>query len=174
MNLSLRFGLWAGFLSMLYISLIFVTDKILLIKGWENITWLIIFVVMIFGSIKMRDQSKKKFVSFRPLLQFNFRVFLLAYLLKYVLIIGLFSADTELKNMAKEHELTMVRQELEKEFADQIKSQREENINRQIKAYESGGFGPRVLDLGLLIHLVGGFVLSAMVAGVIRRDEPEY
>ena len=164
MNLSLRFGLWAGFLSMLYISLLFVTDKILLIRGWENITWLIIFTIMIIASIKMRDHSKKKFVSFKPLLQLNFRIFILAYLLKYILIIGMFNIDNELQTMVKEHELTMVRQELEKEFADQIKSQREENINRQIEEYESRGFGPTIMDLGLLELSDNTQIKSASVA----------
>lgn len=173
MNPSLRFGLWAGLTAVLYISLLYVTDKILLLKGWENITWLIIAIVMVIASVLTRNRGKNGFRSFRPLLQLNFSVFLIAYILKFAFIFGLFAVDTELKSMAKEREMAIVREIYENKFKDQVKSQREENIDRALNEYAKGGFGPN-LSLTALTPLFGGFLLSLCVAGMVQRDEPNY
>lgn len=166
--LPLRYGIVGGLGLIAYLAALYFIDKTLLVEGWEKITWLLLLGLMIAVAVARRRQEKDAFIPFRPLLQTTYQTFIIAYLMKFFAIYVLFRyVDAELMEMARLAEIQIVIEMRNPDVTDLV-------FEKQLEAYKTGDFGPRLFDLGVMLELIFGAILAAITSSILRRDSPYY
>lgn len=191
MTRSTRLGLMAGFLAMMFITILYVLDPHLLVDGYERLT-LLLFVLTIVYAIQQERRTSltvqkiedlhqktdtseeiddsKDFASFSELFRIGFRTYSIAYFIKFAFVYFLFNYyDPSLIDLVRDASV-----EVYKNFQD-FSSDTQEIIEQKIAKYKEGEFGPSLRDpMGILIELlIGGFV-AFITALFFKRDRPEY
>lgn len=191
MDRSTRLGLMAGFLAMIFITILYLINPILLIDGYERLTLLLFGGAIIYGAQQKRQNnlsvrkiealltvSKKEnsrdtsgdFASFGLLLQLGFRTYVIAFFIKFSFIYFLFNYyDPNLIEMVKDAsvQVYMEHQDFSKDT--------EEIIQQKIARYKEGHFGPSLRDfLGIGIEIIIGFIMAFVTAFVFKREQPDY
>lgn len=184
-----RLGLMAGFLAILYVTILYVSKPSLLVTGYERVTLLIFIGTVIYGMTRMRStalnanslqdlameedsllDTSNDFRSFSELLQAGFRIYFIAFILKFSFIYLLFHYyDPSL--------IDLVREESVRIFIEQsnFETDTQEIFEQRVAQYRQGEFGPSLKDiLGILIELVIGFIVAAVLALFFKRDQPDY
>lgn len=185
-----RIGLMAGFLAMLYVTVLYISDPIMLVTGYERVTLLIFVGAMLYGMIQLRptelnarslqdlvvedgDKSvdiSHDFRSFSELLQAGFRIYFIGFLLKFTFIYLLFHYyDPSLIDLAREESVRIFMEQ------SNIENDTQEMLEQRLAQYRQGEFGPSLKDvLGIFIELVMGFIVAAVMALFFKRDQPDY
>lgn len=180
----------AGFLAILYITILYISEPLFLVTGYERVTLLIFIGAVIYGMARMRStalnanslqdlatieapvsvDTSNDFCSFSELLQSGFRIYFIAFILKFSFIYLLFHYyDPSL--------IDLVREESVRIFIEQsnFENDTQEIFEQRIARYRQGEFGPSLKDvLGILIELVIGFIVAAVLALFFKRDQPDY
>lgn len=193
MEQSTRLGLLSGFLSMIFLTFLYLTDPSLLLS-YERLTLLIIATAMLYVMLKRRqsnlvvrnlselqaanattDDSKKinenqEFAGFPELLRMGFRTYVIAYMIKFTFVYFLFNYyDPSLIEMVRDASTKVYLQ-----YQDFSKDT-EEIIQQRVAQYRSGEFGPSLTDfLGIALELLIGFVMAFIFARLLRREQPNY
>ncbi len=189
MTRSTRLGVMAGFLSMMFITLLYVIDPTLLVDGYERFT-LLLFVLTVIYAIQQERQTtltvrsiedlKEKhpekiddsgdFASFGELLQIGFRTYAIAYFIKFAFVYFLFNYyDPTLIELVRDASV-----EVYKNFQD-FSNDTQEIIEQKIAKYREGEFGPSLRDpIGILIELLIGLLVAFVTALFFKRDRPDY
>lgn len=168
MKNSILFGLLGGFSSMAILALLYVYDKNFLLSGYEKITWGVILVAMFIAILRDRNSQKEQFIPFYEALKTGFQTFVIAYLIKFAFTYILFSFfDPSLLDMAREKAVEIFTAHREAQEAEEIFQQR-------LAAFRNGYFGPRIFDIGVMLEIIAGFVLSLLTAALLRREAPDY
>lgn len=190
MTKSTRLGLMAGFLAMIFITILYVVDPTLLVDGYERLT-LLLFVLTIVYAIQQERETNlsvrkiedlqpskgteeiddsKDFASFGELLRTGFRTYSIAYFIKFTFVYFLFNYyDPSLIELVRDASV-----EVYKTFQD-FSSDTQEIIEQKIAKYREGEFGPSLRDpIGILIELFIGLFVSFITALFFKRDRPEY
>jgi len=162
-------GVIGGIIAIGYLFTLYSMDKQLLISGWEKVTWLVTLILMCVGAVLYRKKQTEGFLSMRPTLNAVFKIFIIAYLMKYIFVYLLYHyIDTSLIEMAKEVEMEILRSTKPPEMTDMVFAQ-------QLEEYEKGGgFGPSLFGIGIMFEIVMGFLLSLAIANLFKLDRPEY
>ncbi|MBL4649536.1 MAG: DUF4199 domain-containing protein [Aureispira sp.] len=191
MTRSTRLGLMAGFLAMMFISILYVMDPTLLVDGYERLTLLLFVLTIIYAIQEERKTSltvrkigdlqqttdvtekiddSKDFASFGELLQIGFKTYVIAYFIKFFFVYFLFNYyDPSLIGLVRDASV-----EVYKSFQD-FSSDTQEIIEQKIAKYKEGEFGPSLRDpIGIVIELLIGFFVAFMTALFFKRDRPEY
>lgn len=191
MTRSTRLGLMAGFLAMMFISILYVVDPTLLVDGYERFT-LLLFVLTIVYAIKEERKTSltvrkigeiqqttnvtaeiddsKDFASFAELLRIGFKTYAIAYFIKFFFVYFLFNYyDPSLIELVRDASV-----EVYKNFQD-FSSDTQEIIEQKIAKYKEGDFGPSLRDpIGIVIELLIGLFVAFVTALFFKRDRPEY
>lgn len=171
-DIRIRYGLFAGFLAMAYSSIIYTVDKKLLLEGYAAGTWLIMTVFMVLAGLHARRRTEGQFMSFRPLLQVIFPVFLIGELMLSFFRYYLYSSyDTSFAELVKQKQL--------KEFIESAQANPDLTdiaLQEQIKQFQASDFIPTLASTlqGYVIYSIGGFVIACIVAGLLHRQRPNY
>lgn len=162
-------GTIGGLIAVGYVFTLYSIDHELLITGWEKMTWLMTLILMCLGAFLYRRKQTEGFISMRPTLSAVFKIFIIAYLMKYIFVYLLYHhIDPSLIEMAKEVEMEILRSTKPQEMTDMVFAQ-------QLEEYEKGGgFGPSLFGIGIMFEIVMGFLLSLAVANLFKLDKPEY
>ena len=190
MTRSTRLGLMAGFLSMMFISLLYVMDPVFLVNGYERLTLLLFVLTIVYAIQQERKTSltvrkiedlketaattevddSEDFASFGELLQIGFRTYVIAYFMKFAFVYFLFNYyDPSLIELVRDASV-----EVYKSFQD-FSSDTQEMIEQKIAKYKEGEFGPSLRDpIGLVMELLIGLFVAFMTALFYKRDRPEY
>lgn len=187
MTKSTQLGMMAGFLSMMLITVLYLSDPHLLVDGYERLTLLIFAGTVIYGisqarttnltakkmedllaANKVNDESTD-FAPFAELLRLGFRIYVIAFFIKFLFVYFLFNYyDTSLIEMVKD---AYVKVFIEHKNPDET----EAIFQQRLAAFKEGTFGPQLTDLlGIGIELIVGFVISFVTALFFRRDQPDY
>lgn len=180
-----------GFLSMMFISLLYVIDATLLVDGYERLTLLFFALAIVYAIQQERKTSltvrriedlqqagealdgiddSKDFASFGELLRIGFKTYVIAYFMKFFFVYFLFNYyDPSLIDMVRDASV-----EVYKSFQD-FSSDTQEMVEQKIAKYKEGEFGPSLRDpIGILIELLIGLFVAFMTALFFKRDRPEY
>lgn len=190
MTRSTRLGLMAGFLAMMFITLLYVIDPILLVDGYERLTLLLFALTIVYAIQQERKTSltvrkigdlqeaasteeiddSEDFASFGELLQIGFRTYVIAYFIKFTFVYFLFNYyDPSLIDMVRDASV-----EVYKSFQD-FSTDTQEMVEQKIANYKKGEFGPSLRDpIGIVIELLIGLFVAFMTALFFKRDRPEY
>ena len=159
----LKYGATAGIAAVFFVSCLYNYQPRLLVEGYENINWLFILIAMFMASFAYI--KKRKFAATPPLLKLNFQTFIIAYLVKYVFILALFYTDDNLVNLVNEAQLQIYLSQKDNNLPEEIFQQQLANF-KQMQSHTG------IFDfLGLIIHLLMGFILSLSLAFVMKREE---
>lgn len=188
MTRSTRLGLMAGFLAMMFITILYVVDPTLLVDGYERLTLLLFILTIVYAIQQERSTSltarkiedlktgaeevddSKDFASFGELLRIGFRTYSIAYFMKFTFVYFLFNYyDPSLIELVRDASV-----EVYKSFQD-FSSDTQEIIEQKIAKYKEGEFGPSLRDpFGIIIELMIGLFVSFITALFFKRDRPEY
>lgn len=185
-----RIGVMAGLLAILYITVLYVTDQTLLVVGYERVTLLIFTGAVIYGVAQLRPtqlkarslqelaqaeninaaHAEQEFKSFGELLQGGFRIYFIAFLMKFIFVYLLFHYyDPSLIDLVREESVRIYMEQ--SDFSNDT----QEVIEQKIAFYREGEFGPSLTDvLGLILELLLGFVVAFFTALLLKRDRPDY
>ncbi len=167
-NSKVLFGLLGGFASMALIASLYVTNKTFLLQGYEKFTWVLILAAMIAAVMRERAQEEHQFIGLYEALRSAFQTFVLAYLVKFVFIYILFNfIDPSLLDLAREKAVDIFTAHRNPDEAEQI-------FQERLAAFRQGYFGPRLFDIGVMLEIIGGFVLALIVAFFLKREAPDY
>jgi Protein of unknown function (DUF4199) len=159
----LKYGATAGLFCVAFVTCLYYYSPRLLVEGYENINWLFIFAAMITASLAYLKQEK--FATTQSLLKINFQTFAVAYLCKYVLIISLFYMDESLMDMVREIQLKFY-------LAQRDQNLPEEIFQQQLAQFQQMQKDSPIFDLlGLIIHFLMGFILSLLLAFIMKKEE---
>ena len=185
---STRLGLMSGFMAMLLVTFLYVTDPLWLVAGYERLTLLIFFGAIIYGVRQERQTNfstsnihdlvdlkaeegdeSKDFAPFGKLLKLGFRTFVIGFFIKYFFIYYLFNYyDPNLVEMVKE---AYVKVFLEYRDATQT----EEIFQQDLARFKAGNFGPSLTNfLGIGMELIVGFLMAFFTAIFFKREQPGY
>ncbi|MCH2020951.1 MAG: DUF4199 domain-containing protein [Saprospiraceae bacterium] len=188
MRLSTRLGLMGGFLSMLFITILYITNSNLLIIGYERFTLLIFLATMVYGVLQQRQtnlspnkiedllghQEMQKvynndFASFGELLKLGFKIYVIGFFIRFLFIYFLFNYyDTQLIEMYKE-----VNERIFIEFKNPKDT--ELIFQQKLNDYRAGNFAPSFKNfLGIAIELIIGFIMAFFIALLFNRNQPDY
>ncbi|MCP4440312.1 MAG: DUF4199 domain-containing protein [Aureispira sp.] len=170
MNNGFRFGLWAAVLSVLYITVLYVSAPTYLITGYERLTLLIFLVLMGIAAYTEREQRPDGFIEFGELLKMTFRVYVIGFFAKFLFIYVLFNyIDTDMIELVKD---AQVRIFIENKGIDVP----EEIFQQKLKLFiESTHFGPTLLDfLGISLEIIVGAIFAGTISFFFKREAPEY
>lgn len=188
MTRSTRLGLMAGFLSTIFITLLYVMDPTLLVDGYERLTLLLFALTIVYAIQQERQTSlrvhkiedlkhegvavddSKDFASFAELLQIGFRTYVIAFFIKFIFVYFLFNYyDPSLIELVRDASV-----EVYKSFQD-FSNDTQEMIEQKIAKYKEGEFGPSLRDpIGIVIELLIGFFIAFITALFFKRDRPDY
>ena len=168
MNNKVLFGLLGGFASMALLASLYVTNKEFLLAGYEKFTWLLILGAMIIAVIRERGSEEHQFIGFYEAMRAAFQTFILAYLVKFAFTYILFNfIDPALLDIAKEKAVEIF-------IAHKNPEETEKIFEQRLEAFKDGYFGPSLFEIGLMLEIIVGFVVSAAVAFFLKREKPEY
>jgi hypothetical protein len=168
MNRGIIYGLIAGFLTCGFLSTLYTNNPINILLGYEKFSWLIIVALMITGVLMERNSQSEKFIDFNAALKNAFKIFIIAYLIKFIFIYLLFNYfDPKLLEMAKDTAVKIFVDHRDPDMTEEI-------FQQQLKAFRNGYFGPRLFDVGIMLEIIIGFVISLLSAIILRREKPEF
>lgn len=183
-----QLGLMSGFLAMLFITVLYIYNPHSLIDGYERLTLLIFFGTMIYAVVQRRqtnlsaskiedlleDEAKGKdesqdFASFGELLQLGFRIYVIAFFLKFLFVYFLFNFyDPSLVEMVKDANVELFMQHKDPSETEAI-------FQAKLAQFKEGEFGPQLTDImGISMELIVGFLMAFILALIFRREQPEY
>jgi hypothetical protein len=168
MNTGIFYGLLAGFICTAFLSVLYFIDFHFIITGFEKLSWIVIFIFLFLGLNKERNSRAEQFIAFNEALKVSFQIFTIAYLVKFVFIYCLFNYyDSKLLDIAKETAVKIFIEHRNQDIPEEI-------FQQQVTEFGKGYFGPRLFDIGIMLELVAGFVLSLVAAYIMKREKPDY
>ena len=160
-------------------------DSTLLLQGYQQWDWLWASLFLIWAGRDYRAAQgpplpnhtrdlllaqtpvMDSFVTGQSLLKVLFPSFALAFLAKFSFIYTLFHYwDTNLLQIAKEKAIQIF-------IAHRDEQQPEAVFEQQLEAFKQQDFGPVFDFLGLSLFLLGGFLLSFILAQLLKRERPD-
>ena len=188
-KISVRIGLMTGFISTLYITILYLANPTLLVDGYERLTLVLFFGAVVYTVYQIRPTTLAKqsledlaqgnhevgahqedFKSFGELLQAGFRTYFIAFWIKFAFVYFLFNYyDPSLVEMVRDASTEIFKNTMD--FSDDT----QEIIEQRIANYRAGEFGPSLRDpLGLIIELLIGFFMAFLTALFMKREQPDY
>ena len=159
-------GLISGLLVCLYLFLLYQLDKNLLFSGYEKLFWVFTSFFMIFSIQYQRKHFFEHFIGFRDALKIVFRIFIISFILKFVFVYLLFNfIDNELIQISKQQAIDIFIQYKNPEIPDHL-------FKEQVAAFSKGNFAPTFFEIGLFFEIMAGFILSALISFIYKREKP--
>jgi hypothetical protein len=168
MNTGVLYGLLAGFICTAFLSLLYFIDFQNILTGYEKLSWFVILVFLFLGLNRERSLKEDKFLAFNDALKVSYQIFTLAYVVKFIFIYSLFNFyDTKLLEIARETAIKIFIEHKNQDIPEEI-------FEQQVTEFGKGYFGPRFFDIGIMLELVAGFILSLIAAYIMKREKPDY
>lgn len=166
MNASiLKFGIGAGVMTAIYILVFYSVDKALIFNPWVSWSSLIIYIAaMLKATLNARAENEGLF-SFREGLRPAFGVYVLASITYFIFNYVLYNyINPDLPEIQREIMVQQAADVAEKlgrpELQEQMENIKAEDLRVSIKNS----------SLGFMLSLMGGFVLSSIIALATKRD----
>jgi hypothetical protein len=168
MKTAIIYGLVTGLLTMSFIVGIYLNQPLNLLSGIEKFSWLFLFAGMILGVWRERSLNNEPFISLQEALRSAFQIFIIAYLIKFLVIYILFNyVNPTLSEHAKEIAVKIFVEHRNNEIPQEI-------FDQQLESFKKGYFGPRIFDIGVMLEIILGFVVALITAFLIKREKPEF
>ncbi len=188
MKNSTRVGIMAGFMAILLITIFDVASPKSLVEGWTWLTQLIYFGAIVYGLNNMRETSivatnikelskteevdtSNDFIGLSELVSTGFRIYFIGFIMTFLYVYVLFNyIDPSLVDLVEEATVRLNIELKNPAVPDEI-------FQGQIKALREEDFSPKLTDFFSAIsffQLGLGFVVSFIVALVLRREKPAY
>lgn len=163
MSTPVRYGLMSGFLSMFFLTLLYVVDKNLMVSPWHQVAWLILIVAMYLAAFQER-KNQGGYIHQKDALRAAFVVFLLgsALVAMYDYLMPAFF-DPTLVDLAKANELRLFDAEQGRMTTDEFYTRRREIELRQ------GGPGFFNSLFIYIFFTIFGFLAAGIISFVVRR-----
>lgn len=162
---SLRYGLIAGIGTVAYLLLFYFISPRLMLSSWVMWGSMIIFIAaMVVACLQERAQMDRRY-TFRSALRSAFLVYVIASAIYYLFYFLLFNViDPDLVELQR----ALILENLE-HYGNVLG---EDNVEEMIRRYQEEDlqvtFGNTVLDFAW--GLIGGFIISLVVAGAIHNS----
>jgi len=181
-------GLMAGFLSILLITMLYVSDPTLLVKGYVWLKQFVFFGAMAYGMSQLRDTSistsnlsslkstadadtSKDFIGLVELLGAGFKIYLIGYLFTFLYIYLLFNfIDPSLVELVKDGTVKIAIETRDPSITEEIFQQKIQQLREQ-------DFSPSITDflsVMSMVELLIGFVMAFVLALFFQREKPNY
>lgn len=168
MKASIIYGLVTGLICMSFVVGIYLNKPLNLLTGVEKLSWLFLFAGMLMGTWRERSLRSEPFLSFQETLKSAFQIFIIAYLIKFLVVYILFNyVDPSLSEHAREIAVRIFKEHRNQEIPQEI-------FEQQLEAFRKGYFGPRIFDIGIMLEIIIGFVAALITAFLIKREKPEF
>jgi hypothetical protein len=169
-NPGLKYGFLGGAAVVFYFAILYFVKKELFLNTW--LYWASMAIYLLFMWRAAKEDCAEKGVSrdFREILRTPFVVFLLTNLLFWLFWYTLHLADPELLKMEAAMQMDFLKQQLE---AGTGSHEQNNQIREQIQLLEKEGMALGMGDVFLQMGrgALGGFVLSAGIAAILRSDK---
>lgn len=170
LNLTIKWGLITGIISIVYTLILYIAGPTLLAGGWVYLSLLIIIIMMSLGvAEKRREQGGS--ISLSEGLLTAFLIFFFSQFLSSIFTYLLYTViDPELPAIIKEEVINNTYSMMEKFGLE------EEEIEKQLSRISEEDFSPTIgkTILNFMIFCVLGLVLSLIVGAIMKRKRPVF
>jgi hypothetical protein len=168
MKASVLYGLVSGLLVTAFIVGIYLNEPLNLLTGVEKFSWIFIFIGMLIGTWRERSMRPEPFINFQEALKTAFQIFVMAYLIKFLVIYIIFNyAHPALLDSARDIAVKIFIEHRNQEIPQEI-------FDQQLESYRKGYFGPRIFDIGVMLEIIIGFGIALVTAIVFIREKPDF
>ena len=154
-KISLKYGLMAGGSVVLYFLLFYFLDKQSMLKMWVAYSSILFYVIFMAKSVSDQRNLFEDIISFRDAISVAFLSFIIANVIYYVFYFFIIKSDPELLEMLKESTIDFY-QKMGQDTAE---------IEKKFEVGFSSIF------LGFARGAIGGFILSLIIGGTMRRGK---
>jgi tetrahydromethanopterin S-methyltransferase subunit G len=168
MKASVLYGLVSGLLVTAFIVGIYLNEPLNLLTGVEKFSWIFIFIGMLIGTWRERSMRTEPFINFQEALKTAFQIFVMAYLIKFLVIYIIFNyAHPALLDSARDIAVKIFIEHRNQEIPQEI-------FDQQLESYRKGYFGPRIFDIGVMLEIIIGFGIALVTAILFIREKPDF
>ena len=169
-NTGVRNGLLGGAVVVFYFAILYFVKKELFLNPWLQWASMGIYLLFMWRAAKEDCAALGTSRDFREILRTPFVVFLLTNLFYWLFYYTLHLADPELLQMETALKLDFLKQQLVAGTGD---PQQANQIREQIQYLEKEGMALGMGDVFLRMGFgaLGGFALSAGIAGILRSEK---
>ncbi len=154
-KISLKYGLIAGGIVVLYFLLFYFLDKESMLKMWVAYSSILIYVLFMAKTVKDQRELMEDIISFRDAISVAFLNFIIANVVYYIFYFFIIKSDLALVEMLKQSTI---------EFYQKM-GQDTAEIEKNFEV----GFSTILLSFAR--GAIGGFILSLIIAGTMRRGK---
>ena len=159
-SISLKYGLMAGGSVVLYFLLFYFLDKDSIFKTWVAAVSLIPYIIFMVKAVTDQRTLQEDIISFRDAISVAFLTFIIANVVYYIFYYFLMQSNPDLVEMQKQIAI---------EFYEKFLSgQNTEDVRQSYEGYE---INLSSVFLGFARGAIGGFILSMLIAGLMRRGK---
>ena len=152
-KISLKYGLIAGGIVVLYFLLFYFLDKESMLKIWVAYSSILIYVIFMGKAVSDQRNLREDIISFRDAISVAFLTFIIANVSYYIFYFFILKSDPELLEMLKQSTIGFY----------QKMGQDTTEIEKKFEV----GFSSIIL--GFARSAIGGFILSVIIAATMRR-----
>jgi len=159
-KISLKYGLIAGGSVVLYFLLFYFLDKESMLKIWVAASSIFIYVLFMAKAVNDQRILQEDIISFREAISVAFLTFIIASIIYHIFYFIIVESDPEIVEMLKQ--ITI---DFQKSF---FSDQDPNEIEKSLQDFSVGI--PDIL-LSFAQRAIGGFIISAIIAGTMRRGK---
>lgn len=159
-KISLKNGLMAGGSLVLYFLLFYFLDKASMLKIWVAAFSILIYVVFMASAVAEQREKQEDIISFKEAISVAFLTFIIANVVYYIFYFIIIKTDPELLTLLKQKYIDIYK----KILADRNPADIEKN-------FQDFKFNFSTIALWFARDAIGGFILSAISAAIMRRGK---
>ncbi len=174
-NISVRYGLLGGVAVVFYFALLYFLRPELFLNVWLQYASLLIYLLFMYRAAREDVALHGSQRDFRTIVRTPFIVFMLINVAYWVFYYALHLADPGLLQMELALKLTMLKEQLAAGLGDpqQANQLREEILSLERQASQSQVQPLAPILQRLAIGSLGGFILAAGIAALVRSGDQE-
>ncbi len=164
-NIAIKYGLFSGVVIILYhLGVYFGIKEWIITPAFYFSIYIIHIIFMICAGLIVRSQNGG-LLDFKGALREAFLTFIIGAIIYFIVYYVLFNFDAELIALQKQSALELINWQLEQQFID------EDIYEAMKKAWEADDHKVSFWDVitGIPFRLMGGFLLSLLVAAIVKR-----
>lgn len=165
-NNAIKYGLMGGFFGTSFLTLLYVISPSLLIGIWRNGTWLVLAGFMSLTIAKDRA-ILGGFISFRAAVSTAFATFVIGLVI--LILYNYFMFKFYDKSLVEIIRQTYV--DFQVAHYDGSNPLKQEQELKNLKVMD---LSPKLFDTGNLLYFILGFVISALLAAIFKREKPSF
>ena len=159
-KISLKYGQLAGGSVVLYFLLFYFLDKESMLKMWVAVSSLLIYAFFMARAVGDQRKLQDEIISFREAISVAFLTFIVANVIYYIFFYFIIKYNPELVEVLKQSAVDFYQKILNNQDPAEI-----------AKSFEGYEVNFSSILLGFARGAIGGFILSMLIAGTMRRGK---